>query len=296
MLLLLYSTTPLAAVYVVHDTEESSARALSFQISRLLSIDSTVIPVRRAVFLTRSADITETDVIVTVGINSFRGVCRVASKGVVVALFIGKEEYDKIHSDCTLSTSAVFSGAPLDTRLRLLQGIWLDRKPLAIVHSDALLVDQQAMMRKGAEYGFEFRFFETATDRLSVLKSINFVLEDSAMIFSLVDTELYQKGVAQDVLRLLFHKRQVIVGPSYAFVRAGSMFAIYSDTQAKLETLAAQVSAWQAKGTLLSPSYPYRLRVSFNPYLIKAHSVVLPSASYLKEHYGLCSEEDCSPL
>ncbi|MBR7889017.1 hypothetical protein J9B83_08650 [Marinomonas sp. A79] len=293
LLFLLCSTKPLASVYLVHDTEESSARALSFQLSRLLTVDSDVIPVRRAVFLTRSAEITEKDVIVTVGVNSFRGVCRVGSKGVVIALFVGKEEYDKIHLNCALSASAVFSGAPLETRLKLLQGIWLDRKPLAIVHSDTLLIDQQAMMEKGAEYSFEFRFFETATDRLSVLKSINFVLEDSALIFSLVDTELYQKGVAQDVLRLLFHKRQVMIGPSYAFVRAGSMFAVYSDTAAKLEALAEKISTWQNKEKLLAPSYPDKLKVSFNPYLIKSHSVVLPSASYLKEHYGLCSEEEC---
>ncbi|WP_421850655.1 hypothetical protein [Marinomonas sp.] len=130
-------------------------------------------------------------------------------------------------------------------------------------------------------------------DRLSILKAVNFVLEDSMAIFSLVDTELYKNGIAQDILKLLFHKQRIMIGPSFAFVRAGSLFAIYSDTDTKLGMLADRISTWQSKGVLLDAVYPDKLRVSFNPYLIKSYGVVLPSPSYLKDKYGLCSETGC---
>lgn len=282
-----------AAIYIVHDIEESSVRSLSFQLSKLLPEDSQLIPVRRSLFLQNVSSLKEEDVMVAIGVDSFSQVCSSVSEGAVMAIFIGKEEYLKAQAQCSIPNTAVFSGAPLDKRLALLKAVWFDRKPLAMLYSDNLLVDEQEMQDQAAQYGFEFQFMKTESDRLSVLKAINFVLEDSIMVFSLVDTELYKNRIAQDVLKLLFHKQRVMIGPSFAFVRAGSLFAVYSDTNTKLGILANQIGVWQTREILLPAAYPDKLRVSFNPYLIKSHGVVLPSPSYLKDKYGLCSETAC---
>tara|TARA_R110001606_G_scaffold61892_1_gene144355 strand:- start:3559 stop:4479 length:921 start_codon:yes stop_codon:yes gene_type:complete len=293
IILSLTSINVSAAIYVVHDIEESSARSLAFQLSKLLPANTQLIPVRRSLFIQNASFLKSEDVTVAIGSESFRQVCSSVSEGAVMAIFIGKEEYLKARPQCGLPNSAVFSGAPLDKRLALLEAIWFDRKPLAVLYSDNLLIDVQNMQEQAAQHGFEFQFIKTEVDRLSVLKSVNFVLDGSAVVFSLVDTELYKNGIAQDILKLLFHKQRVMIGPSFAFVRAGSLFAIYSDTETKLDILADRISMWQTKGVLLDAAYPDKLRVSFNPYLIKSHGVVLPSPSYLKDKYGLCSETQC---
>ncbi len=293
MVLLLVAMNAPAAIYVVHNTEESSVRSLTFQLSKLLPMDTVIAPVRQSVFLQNVASLKESDLVVTIGDESFRQVCSVTSKGAVVAVFIGKEEYLNIQSQCNVPNSAVFSGAPIEKRLSLLEGVWFDRKPLAVLYSDNLLIDQQDMETQAAMHGFEFRFLKTDVDRLSVLKAVNFILEGSTMIFSLVDTELYKEGNAQDILKLLFHKQQVMIGPSFAFVRAGSLFAIYSDSDVKLDAVAGHIVSWLSGEGVLAPAYPNKLRVSFNPYLIKSHGIVLPSSSYLKDKYGLCSDAQC---
>ncbi|WP_239544003.1 hypothetical protein [Marinomonas foliarum] len=293
--LLLFSTLKVsAAVYVVHNTEESSVRSLTFQLSKLLSASTAIIPVRQSVFVQNISALQQDDMIVAIGDESLRQTCSVASKGAVVSVFIGKEEYLNIQPQCSIPSSAVFSGAPLEKRLSLLQAVWFDPKPLTVLYSDNLLIDQQGMQEQAALYGFTFRFLQTEVDRLSVLKAVNYILEDSKMMFSLVDSKLYENGIAQDILKLLFHKQNVMVGPSFGFVRAGSLFAIYSDTETKLDALAARINGWQEEGTLLEAVYPDKLRVSFNPYLIKSHGIVLPSAAYLKDQYGLCSETACN--
>ncbi|PYF84200.1 MULTISPECIES: hypothetical protein [Marinomonas] len=283
-----------AAVYVVHNTEESSVRSLTFQLSRLLSTSTSVIPVRQSVFVQNISALQPEDMIVAIGNNSFREACSVASKGAIVGIFIGKEEYLNIQPQCSIPSSAVFSGAPLEKRLSLLQAVWFDPKPLIVLHSNNLLIDQQGMQEQASVYGFTFRFLQTEVDQLSVLKAVNYIMEDSTMMFSLVDSQLYENGIAQDILKLLFHKQKLMIGPSLGFVKAGSLFAIYSDTETKLDALAARINGWQAEGTLLDAVYPDQLRVSFNPYLIKSHGIVLPSAAYLKDQYGLCSESACN--
>lgn len=294
-LLLLFSFTKVsAAVYVVHDMEERVARSFVFELDRRLLLDVPLVPVRSHAFLKNSAQkLKENDLIVTVGAKSAQQVCSSLSKGVVVAVFIGKEEFQKAQSDCSVPSSAVFSGAPLDTRFALLKAIWFDRKPLAVLHSNHLLIDQESMSRQAKEYGFELNFHQTELDRLSVLKSVNFVLEESAMIFSLVDSELYQNTLAQDILKLLFYKRQVMVGPFLPFVKAGALLAIDSDTEVKLQVLTNHITVWHSSRVLLPAQYPDKLRVSFNPHLIKAYGIVPPSAAFLRDEYGLCSDTQC---
>jgi hypothetical protein len=282
-----------ASIYIIHDAEESSVRALAFQLSERLSSVSQPTPIRSAFFHRNITSIKSNDIMVAIGVESFHQVCSTAKNGVVIAIFIGQEEYSKIQQTCLIPSSGVFSGAPLDRRLAILEAVWLDRKPLAVLYSDDLLIDKGAMKNTAAEYGFELQFLKTNTDRLSVLKSVNFVLEESEVILSLVDTKLYQNGIAQDILKLLFHKQQIMIGSSLAFVRAGSLFAIHSDSGSKLVALVDRIQAWNDGGVLIEAGYPDVLRVSFNPYLIRSHGVVLPSASYLKDKYGLCSETQC---
>ncbi len=294
LLLLFFSTKVSAAVYVVHDMEERIARSFVFELDRRLLLDVPLVPVRSQVFLQKTAQkLNDDDLVVTVGVQSSQRVCSSLSKGVVVAVFIGKEEFQKVQSDCSVPSSAVYSGAPLDTRFALLKAIWFDRKPLAILHSDQLLIDEESMMRQAKEYGFELNFHQTELDRLSVLKSVNFALEESAMIFSLVDSDLYQNALAQDILKLLFYKRQVMVGPFLPFVKAGALLAIDSDTEVKLQVLTNHITVWHSSRVLLPSQYPDKLRVSFNPHLIKAYGIVPPSAAFLRDEYGLCSDTEC---
>ncbi len=282
-----------ASIYVVHDTEESSVRSLTFQLSKLLLPSTQPTPIRSLYFARNEPNLNADDVVITVGIESFQQVCDVMSKGTLIAVFVGQEEYLKSHTECLVPTSAVFSGAPLEKRLTLLAAVWPDRKPLALIASDNLLIDQARFSAIAKEYGFTFQFLKTNVDKLSVLKSVNYALEESELIFSLVDSKLYKNDMVKDILKLLHHKQKLMVGSSSAFARAGSLFAIDTSGQAKLTALVELVNTWRSSGKLLNASYPSPFRVTFNPYLIRAHSIVLPSASYLKDQYDLCSDNVC---
>lgn len=294
LLLLFYTMKVSAVVYVVHDMEERGARSFVFELDRRLLLNAPLVPVRSQAFLENTAQtLKDDDLVIAIGVQSTQRVCSSSSEAMMIAVFIGKEEFQKAQTDCSVPSSAVFSGAPLDTRFALLQAIWFDRKPIAVLHSDHLLIDQESMTRQAKKYGFELQFYQTELDRLSVLKSVNFALEESGMIFSLVDSALYQHAFAQDILKLLFYKRQIMVAPSLPFVKAGALMAIDSDTDAKLQLLANHIAAWQSSGVLLAAQYPDKLRVSFNPHLIRAYGIVPPSAAFLRDKYGLCSAAQC---
>ncbi|MGR0277594.1 hypothetical protein ACUM5Y_00935 [Marinomonas dokdonensis] len=282
-----------ADIYVIHNTEESTIRSLTYRLSNMLPVKAPVVPVRLPIFLANTDYFKEDDVFITVDVDSFQQVCELPLPNPLFASFIGKEEYEHVKDHCTKETSAVFSGAPLERRLALLQRIWLDNKPISVMYSDYLKVDEVAMSRLGAEYGFEFQFQRTHTDKVSVLRTVNHLGENSKVIFSLVDSNLYREDVAKDVIKLLFDIHHVMIGPSYPFVRAGALFAVYSRTDEKLKRLVRMLIAWQTGKVMLPANYPSELRVSFNPYLIKAYGMVLPTPASIKLNFDLCSESYC---
>ncbi|AEF54109.1 hypothetical protein [Marinomonas posidonica] len=282
-----------ASIYVLHDTEESSVRSLTFQLSKRLEISDSLIPIRPPHFLNNISRMDDQDMVIAVGRDSFQQACLSMSRGAVFALFIGEEEYQAIRASCSVPTSGVFSGAPIEKRLALLKAIWLNPKPLAVLYSDAINLDQASMVSTAAKFGFDFVFWQTPTDRISVLRSLTLLMDESDLIFSIVDSQLYQQGNAQDMLKLLFHQQKVMVGSSFAFVRAGALFAIHSDAKNKLALLSLMIQNWCTKGRMVEAAYPESLRVSFNPYLVKAHGIVLPSKLYLKDQFGLCSDSNC---
>lgn len=278
---------------MIHNAEESSIRSLTFRLSNMLPVKAPVVPVRMPIFLQNTDYFKPDDIFISVGYEAFAQTCALPLSNTLIAAFIGKEEYENVTQSCSKHTSAVFSGAPLDRRLALMQRLWLDNKPISVMYSEYVKIDQQAMQAAAAEYDFVFQFQQTPTDKVSVLRTVNQLGENSKVIFSLIDSNLYRDDVAKDVIKLLFNSHHVMIGPSYPFVRAGALFAIYSRTDEKLKRLVDIINTWQTRQHLLPAAYPTELRVSFNPYLIKAYGMVLPTPASIKFNFDLCSEDYC---
>ncbi|MCV2403321.1 hypothetical protein OFY17_10555 [Marinomonas sp. C2222] len=293
LICLFWSVSASSSVYVVHDIEEGSARSLVFQLSELLPSKTQLIPIRN-IFLKPNLDhVKHDDMIVAIGVDSFSEICEYATQGNVIAAFIGKEEYLKVKQTCSIPSSAIFSGAPLEIRLSLLQSIWFDKKPMAVLYSDNLFINKEEMLQYAYNYGFRFRFYKVESDRLSATKVVREAIAESDLIISLMDSQLYNNRTSQKIRKILFQNNKVIIGASFPTTHSGALFAIFSNSDAKLNTLASYVESWVEGSNLLPPSYPNELRVNFNSFLVRAHGLVLPSSAYLKSAFGLCSEAHC---
>ncbi|GAB3484794.1 hypothetical protein GCM10027340_20820 [Marinomonas epiphytica] len=277
----------------MHDTEESSARVLALEISKRLTLREKVTSVRQSLMFSNLHRVNSDDLIITLGQESLHTLCRLQPRAAVIGFLVGEYEYQAIQSECLWLSSAVFSGAPFKQYLPLLKQIWLDQRPITLLYSDGLAIDPEVMEKQASEFGLQFQFMRSGTGRVAVLKAVNQATENSKLLLSFIDTKLYQGGVAQDVLRLLFNKRHLMVGPSLPFVKAGALFSIYTNMDSKLSLLAQMTDRWLAEKSLASPAYPSPMRVNFNPYLIKAYGIVLPTQNYIKDNFGLCSEDSC---
>lgn len=235
------------------------------------------------------------EIIVTVGLTVFRTVCKAHSDKRIVAIFLGREEYLSVKDGCLSSSTAIYSGANLALRLRVLKYILPNVNRLGLVFSQSLMLDEAYFQEWAALHELSFIFSPTPNDRASIIKAMNNTVAGTDIMFSLIDSELYRPQIIQDVLKLFFRQRKIMVGPSNNFVKAGALFSIYSDAEEQIKLLANVLSHYNKyPASNIEPFYPSNLKIVFNPYLVRSFGLVLPSVKYLENTFGLCPESGCA--
>ena len=281
-------------VLLVHDLDNNTSRLFSNRISAYL--DNTPIrTIRVSDFLETTS--TSSDIVIGLGFPAFKKICHAKHDAFLIGILLGEDEYLATKSSCSVDSTAVYSGAPLDLRLSLLKTILPYEKRLGLIYNNQLALDIGKYQETAVEYGFHFVFRATPNDRFSVIKSVNSLLSETDVLFSIIDSELYQPEIAQDVLRLMFRQRKMMIGPSDNFVKAGALISIYSDVESQLAETAELIKTILNNTNALAlvpPRYPKPFKIVFNPYLVRSFGLVLPSTGYLENTFGLCAESGCT--
>ena len=233
------------------------------------------------------------DLVITVGHHSYARICESHADVSIITLFLGEEEFEVAQAQCPKASTAVFSGAPLDLRLKVLQSFWEDHAPIAVVHSDALSLSERTLRLAKLQSVEVYSYPIAEEGREEKLKHLTDVLESSNLVMSLYDSALFDPQFSKDAIRLMFHKKKALAAHSLQLVRAGALFALYSTSQDKLELVTSYIKGYDASGALMPASYPTPLRIAFNPYLIRMYGLVLPTDRFLLSEFGLCPESGC---
>lgn len=274
------------ATYVYHEGRETVAHVLALNFSSAFELPVSVI---RDV----QSNVASNDIVISVGLPSFKTVCELPEVPNVIALFVGEEEFFSVAESCVGQASAVFSGAPIDLRLRVLNSFWEGRSPIALVYSDGLPVNTEAARVAAELLGHQLNFFPVGAGRTAALRTLASTLQESDVVMSIYDSALFDNQLSKDAIRLMFQKQKLLAAHSLQLVKAGALFAIYSSTARKLEAVAEQVKEFQRTEHLMAPAYPKGLQVAFNPYLIRMYGLVLPTDSYLFNEFEICPELGC---
>jgi len=157
----------------------------------------------------------------------------------------------------------VFFLVPLDKRLLILEQSGLPLKGWPWIYSGSPFVDEQEMMNLRMQHGFIFRFLKDRDRSIICLKISQFCSTRPSNLFSLVDTRCIKMAIAQEHTEITIHKQKVMIGLSFAFVRAGSLFCGLLGQWGQLKALGGALTMWGTKGVCWKRPNPDQLRVSF---------------------------------
>src|SRR5690606_8281655 len=106
------------------------------------------------------------------------------------------------------------------------------------------------------------------------------VLQDSDLLLAIDDSQLYNSQTAKTILLSSYSRQRAVIGPSAAFVKAGSLASSYSDQADWLATLAPLLD--QPSQEWPSSLYPQHFTVISNRPVARALGLAPPDEPQLQ--------------
>lgn len=242
---------------------------------------------------TVTRDNVDARLVVAVGAGAFRNeVAQVpvdgASTPVIVGIALTRHAYAQVPPG--RHTALYWDPDPL-RQLRLSRALLPGAKRAGILLGQA---DEQllaSLRRESAQLGLSLSIgLIDAPGRLS--KQLNHVLADSDFLLGIDDPAVFAPELAKTVLLTTYRHGKPVIGPTAAWVDAGSVASLSTSLDETVAELAAWLPQLLAAGPVPPPRYLTRYRIATNPAVARSLQLSLPSTPALE---ALVREEESRP-
>jgi putative tryptophan/tyrosine transport system substrate-binding protein len=178
--------------------------------------------------------------------------------------------------------TAIFLDQPISRRVALLHEILPNAKRVAVLLGESTIDMKDELEQKLHRYNYtaNIDIYKGNRNLVNVLDNL---LEDSDAMLGIADPTVFNPENAQNILLTAYRWRVPLIGLSPAYVRAGSLAAVYTTapqfaTQA-IEAIEREKSC--AKTTQIKPQHPKYFEVKVNYRVAEAIGLVIDSQDQL---------------
>lgn len=129
----------------------------------------------------------------------------------------------------------LWSDPPPARQLRLIRQLLPQARRVGLVYSNASRFLVREIRQQAAAQGLALSAWYWPDPKDS--RTFNRMLEDSDVVLGLDDPALYNSATIKSVLLASYGRRMALIGPTAAFIRAGSLSSTFSDQQDWLDEL-----------------------------------------------------------
>lgn len=175
--------------------------------------------------------------------------------------------------------SALYWAPSLTDQLRLAHAIMpgLRRVGLFVAASD--LARAEAL--RSAAAGRRIEILVREADPALLARQVGELAPGTDLLLAPVDPRLFNRDNLKPVLLAAYRQNRVFIGPTPAWVRAGSLASLYATPQTLAADVAEAVRAWQQGGRWPAPAPASRFDVITNPQVARSLGLRLPDADAL---------------
>ncbi|MCL7462932.1 ABC transporter substrate-binding protein [Pseudomonas sp. NW5] len=167
----------------------------------------------------------------------------------------------------------LWSDPPLARQLHLLRLLLPQSRRIGVLYSAQSAFRLEELQALPAQ--LELQRWDDRQDN----RPLNRLLERSEVLLALDDPSLFNPQSIKTILLASYGRRQAMIGPTAAFIRAGSLSSTYSDQQDWLQSL----NEWLDTPPERWPqsAYPRHFKVLSNPQVARSLGIELPSEEQL---------------
>lgn len=114
------------------------------------------------------------------------------------------------------------------------------------------------------------------------------------MLLAVDDFLLYNRDTIRSILLTTYRHGKVVIGPSQAFVNAGSLASCYTTMEQFLRQLHGSVEFWLRSGSLPAPAHGTHYRIAINRQVATSLGLDIPDHAFLirtMQSGGECDNE-----
>jgi ABC-type uncharacterized transport system substrate-binding protein len=227
---------------------------------------------------------TDADLIVAVGIKA--AVIAANSHSPVLCVLVSKAGFDQLMSNLPPggnknNISAIYLDQPIKRQIAMIAAVLPEAKKIGLLFSASadVVSYRKAIVEKRLGL-FEQKLASPA----SLFRDLESVLENSDVLLSLPDPEVYNSLSMRNILLATYRSKIPLAGFSPAYVKAGALCAVYS-TQSQVAAQAVLLSRqFVTAGVLPAPQYPREFEVLIN------HQVANSLGIHVRENSVLTQE------
>jgi hypothetical protein len=210
--------------------------------------------------------------IVSVGSHSVNPLFREKAKGVISILVTEKQNRG------ISNQSAIYVEPPFERQLRLTQEVFPNSK------IGVLVADQkQKELIEKALTPLQSPLLNVVklTDSNNLNVALFDVLKDSDVLLGVYDKRIYNSENIKNILITSYRQQKVLVGPSKAYLKAGSFISTYSNLSHIAERLTDIISTYDSEGRWLDEGYNPYYEIVLNSQVGNSLNILLPDLNLL---------------
>lgn len=221
----------------------------------------------------QEAMITDTP-IVSIGPSAFSRVRQVNRSVPILAMFVEKDLIDVFASRSPGQISGVFYNVPLLRQALTGKSILPNATKVALLATTESVELYEPLLDALPAYGMTARVFvvDNSNDLIPTLVR---ALRYGDFVLAAPDDTIYNPRTIKHILLTAYRHNRVVIGPSQAYVKAGSLASSYAPFSVMVGQASRFLKEYFASGQLPPPAYPDIYRVKINRQVARSMNIPL---------------------
>lgn len=186
-------------------------------------------------------------------------------------------------------STALFRDQPLSRQLKLAKLLIPNLKRVSVLHN----TDYPIPVSKAFQHELQISVDEINIDNNSDwLKSLSLSLRETDALLGIDDAKVYNGETIRGILLTTYRQGKSLIGPSRAFVNAGSLASCYTSTDQYLQQLIDMVTVVVREHSIPDAQFPKVFRVAVNRQVGNSLNIFIPDentlSAWLQNNSGEC--------
>ena len=133
----------------------------------------------------------------------------------------------------------------------------------------------EPLVDKLPAYGLQARVFVVSSDN-DLIPTLIHALNYGDFILAAPDSDIYNPRTIKHILLTAYRRNRIVIGPSQAYVKAGSLASTYTPLTEIAKLAAKYIEQYRSDGQFPPPAYPDVFRIELNDQVARSLNIPLP--------------------